>query len=62
MSEQPKSIAIIGGGVAGLAAAYHLHTHSTPNSVDVHIYESASRLGGHAHTITLDTEKMTSRD
>eukprot|EP00984_Skeletonema_dohrnii_P013240 scaffold5461_cov116-Skeletonema_dohrnii-CCMP3373.AAC.4 len=62
MPDQPKSIAIVGGGVSGLAAAWHLQTQSTPNSVDVHIYESASRLGGHAHTITVDTEKMTSRD
>lgn len=59
---QPRRIAIVGGGVSGLAAAWHLQTQSAPNSVDVHIYESASRLGGHAHTITLDTEKMTSRD
>eukprot|EP00986_Skeletonema_menzelii_P017341 scaffold19122_cov104-Skeletonema_menzelii.AAC.1 len=62
MPEQPKSIAIIGGGVSGLAAAWHLQTQSNPNSVDVHIFESASRLGGHAHTITVDTEKITSRD
>ena len=62
MPEQPKSIAIIGGGVSGLAAAWHLQTQSNPNSVDVHIFESASRLGGHAHTSTVDTEKITSRD
>ena len=60
--EHPKRIAVVGGGVSGLAAAWHLQTQSTPNSVDVHIYESESRLGGHAHTITLDTEKMTCRE
>ncbi|KAL7538352.1 hypothetical protein ACHAXR_011291, partial [Thalassiosira sp. AJA248-18] len=51
---------IIGGGVSGLAAAWHLHTAN--KSVDVHIFEAESRLGGHAHTLTLDTEKVTSRD
>jgi cyclopropane-fatty-acyl-phospholipid synthase len=57
-----QRIAIIGGGVSGLAAAWHLHTQSDPNSVDVHIFESEARLGGHAHTLTLDTEKFTSRE
>ena len=59
-SQKQQRVAIIGGGVSGLAAAWHLHTQSA--SVDVHIFESESRLGGHAHTLTLDTEKFTSRD
>eukprot|EP00571_Detonula_confervacea_P002741 CAMPEP_0172325254 /NCGR_PEP_ID=MMETSP1058-20130122/53512_1 /TAXON_ID=83371 /ORGANISM="Detonula confervacea, Strain CCMP 353" /LENGTH=1073 /DNA_ID=CAMNT_0013041749 /DNA_START=4 /DNA_END=3225 /DNA_ORIENTATION=+ len=57
-----QRIAIIGGGVSGLAAAWHLHTQSPSDSVDVQIFEAASRLGGHAHTVTLDTEKVTCRD
>ena len=62
-SQQQQRIAIVGGGVSGLAAAWHLHTQSTPtNSVDVHIFEADKRLGGHAHTITVDTEKFTARD
>ena len=54
-----QRVAIIGGGVSGLAAAWHLHTQS---GTDVHIFEADSRLGGHAHTLTLDTEKVTARD
>mmetsp|Transcript_15832 Transcript_15832/g.38046 ORF Transcript_15832/g.38046 Transcript_15832/m.38046 type:complete len:1072 (-) Transcript_15832:137-3352(-) len=62
MAEGKQRIAIIGGGVSGLAAAWHLHTQSAPGSIDVHIFESQSRLGGHAQTLTLDTEKVTARD
>ncbi|EED88129.1 predicted protein, partial [Thalassiosira pseudonana CCMP1335] len=47
-------VAIIGAGVSGLATAWHLHAAS--NNVDVHIFESDTRLGGHAHTLTLDNE------
>lgn len=62
MAKQQQRVAIIGGGVSGLAAAWHLQTQSEPGSVDVRIFESESRLGGHAHTLTLDTEKFTARD
>ncbi|KAL3793202.1 hypothetical protein HJC23_000744 [Cyclotella cryptica] len=30
-----------------------------PSDVSVHLFEADSRLGGHAHTLTLDVEKMT---
>lgn len=40
-----KRIAIVGGGVAGLTAAWALHRES-----DVTLYESDARLGGHAHS------------
>ena len=62
---KPKQqrIAIIGGGVSGLAAAWHLHTQSSPESnIDVHIFEADSRLGGHAHTLTLNTTTFTAKD
>ena len=65
MSSKPKQqrIAIIGGGVSGLAAAWHLHTQSSPESnIDVHIFEADSRLGGHAHTLTLNTTTFTAKD
>ena len=42
--------AIIGGGVSGLTAA-----HVLSRSYDVTLFEADERLGGHAHTHTVDT-------
>ena len=42
-------IAVVGGGIAGLSAAYLLAPHA-----DVTLYESGNRLGGHAHTARVD--------
>ncbi len=39
-------VAVIGGGIAGLTAAYELHRHH-----DIFLYERAARLGGNAYTI-----------
>mmetsp|Transcript_19072 Transcript_19072/g.38504 ORF Transcript_19072/g.38504 Transcript_19072/m.38504 type:complete len:1108 (-) Transcript_19072:385-3708(-) len=62
----PKRVAVIGGGVTGLAAAWHLHTQSKQgqgyNEVEVHVFEAADRLGGHAHTLRLNTENFSCRD
>lgn len=57
---QKQRVAIIGAGVSGLSAAWHLHTSS--KNVDVHLFEADSRLGGHAHTLTLDTQNKTAED
>lgn len=51
-SSDPKKVAIIGGGVSGLACAWHLHTNCSPD-VHVEIFEAADRLGGHAHTLSV---------
>ncbi len=44
-SETPKRIAIIGGGISGLGAAWKLSHHH-----DVTLYECEPELGGHART------------
>ena len=43
-------IAIIGSGIAGLASAYYLS-----RKHEVFLYEKETRLGGHTHTVTVDT-------
>ncbi|MEV5481745.1 MULTISPECIES: NAD(P)/FAD-dependent oxidoreductase [Streptomyces] len=42
-----RRIAVVGGGVAGLTAAYVLQQ----GGCEVALYEAADRLGGHAHTL-----------
>ena len=39
-------IAVIGSGISGLASAYLLREYA-----EIHLFESASRLGGHSHTV-----------
>ena len=41
-----RKIAIVGGGISGLSAAYYLAPYH-----DVTLYEAAPRLGGHARTV-----------
>jgi uncharacterized protein len=42
-------IAIIGGGVAGIGAAWRLN-----QKYDITLYEAGNTLGGHAHTVTIN--------
>jgi cyclopropane-fatty-acyl-phospholipid synthase len=51
-----RRVAIIGGGVSGLSCAWHLHV-NCHEEVDVHLFEAASRLGGHAYTVPVETSK-----
>ena len=44
----PKRVAIIGGGVSGLGAAWALHQH--PDRFDFQLYEAQAQLGGNAIT------------
>ncbi|MEQ9328399.1 MAG: FAD-dependent oxidoreductase [Rhodospirillales bacterium] len=44
-----KRIAVIGGGISGLSAAWLLD-----KGHDVTLYESRKRLGGHSHTVDVD--------
>jgi uncharacterized protein len=46
----PSRIAVIGSGISGLAAAYYLSRRH-----QVHLFEKSERLGGHTHTVTVDT-------
>ena len=43
---QQQRVAVIGGGISGLACAYKLAPHHA-----VTLYEAAPRLGGHARTV-----------
>lgn len=47
-----KRIAIIGSGVSGLTAALLLN-----DRYDIHVLESQPRIGGHAHTVEVDTKQ-----
>lgn len=51
-STVPRRVAIVGGGVTGLSAAWHLHENA-PN-VQVELFEAEDRLGGHAHTMNVE--------
>jgi uncharacterized protein len=44
-----KHVAVIGGGISGLAAAYFLSRRHR-----VSLFEQAPRLGGHTHTVVVD--------
>lgn len=44
-------IGVVGAGISGLGAAYLL-----AQKHEVHLFESESRLGGHAHTVTVDEQ------
>ncbi|MYB33768.1 MAG: NAD(P)-binding protein [Gammaproteobacteria bacterium] len=54
---KPRKIAIIGGGVSGLAAAWALNQH--PENFDFQIFESASRVGGNAITADMPQDDGT---
>jgi predicted NAD/FAD-binding protein len=43
-------VAVIGSGISGLAAAYYLS-----RKHEVFLFERETRLGGHTHTITVDS-------
>lgn len=45
-------IAVIGSGISGLVAAYYLSRQH-----EVCVFESESRLGGHTHTVTVDSSR-----
>jgi len=48
-------VAVVGGGVSGLSAAWHLHTNGGDGEFDVHLFEKDAKVGGHAHSTTIHT-------
>ena len=54
----PRKIAIIGGGVSGLGAAWALHRH--PDKFDFRLFEAQSQLGGNAVTVEMPQDDGTS--
>ena len=50
----PRRIAIVGGGISGLAAAWALDHH--PNRFDFRLYEARDRIGGNAITADMPQE------
>lgn len=47
-----RRVAVIGAGISGLSAAWLLSS-----KLNVTVYEAEPRLGGHANTVTVETEK-----
>lgn len=51
-SSTSRRVAVVGAGVTGLAASWHLHENVPDTHVDV--FEAEDRLGGHAYTMNVD--------
>jgi cyclopropane-fatty-acyl-phospholipid synthase len=51
MATKERRTAVVGGGVAGLSAAWHLHTNTSHH---VELFESEERLGGHAYSVDVN--------
>ena len=47
-----KRIAVIGSGISGLSAAYYLSRRH-----EVHVFERDNRLGGHTHTVMVESDR-----
>ncbi|HMW46351.1 MAG TPA: FAD-dependent oxidoreductase, partial [Solirubrobacterales bacterium] len=52
-------IAIIGSGISGLSAAHHLAPHHQSGRVRISLFEADSRIGGHANTVEVESERGT---
>ncbi|MFZ5550659.1 MAG: NAD(P)/FAD-dependent oxidoreductase [Pseudomonadota bacterium] len=52
----PARIAVVGAGIAGLSAAWHLARESAGTQVT--LFEADARFGGHAHTVDLTLDGL----
>lgn len=50
MNDRPARVAVVGGGITGVAAAHALLTGAAPGSMQVTVYEGQDRLGGKIRT------------
>ena len=55
---RPRRIAIVGGGISGLGAAWALH--QNPGRFDFRLFEARDRIGGNAVTIDMPQDDGTS--
>ncbi|CCG80634.1 Putative uncharacterized protein [Taphrina deformans PYCC 5710] len=55
-SQQRKRVAVVGGGVSGLSAAWALNEHSDHEVV---VFESNDYIGGHTNTVTYEKDGKT---
>ena len=53
-----RRIAVVGGGISGLGAAWALHQH--PDRFDFRVFEAGDRLGGNAVTVDMPQDDGTS--
>ena len=47
-------VAIVGAGISGLTVASRLHADH-----EIHVFEAASHIGGHTHTVRAETSEGT---
>jgi cyclopropane-fatty-acyl-phospholipid synthase len=60
MTTPKKKVAVVGGGVSGLSAAWHLAVNA-PNA-EVVLFEASDRLGGHAYTVPVELDDESTID
>lgn len=54
----PERVAVVGSGVAGISAAYHLRKHGPKDMEVVLIEASPEKIGGHANTVSPISDGM----
>ena len=55
IKREPRRVAVVGTGVSGMVAAHQLHS----SGHDITVFEADDRIGGHSHTVPVETEAGT---